>query len=268
MTTIPSITALPTPAPSTADPDNFNTRADALLAALPTMVTEENLAIAAMNTVATEVAANATTADTAADAAVGVTTLVRNASDSLAISSGAKNLTGLNSPSAATFANGDEVYLIRRGDRTERMWGEVSSANMAAGTMTVTVASGNLYGSGTHTDWVVIHSSFVDVEFRPPQTLTSGATVTPDFAFENHTLTAAHNFALATPTNLKSGKSGIITIKQDATGSRTWTPSSAWKFPGGAPALSTAANAADLLAYYVEDDSTPIIRAVLSKAFS
>lgn len=53
-----TITALPTP-PTRSDPANFSTRADALMTALPTFVTETN-------TVASEVAANATTATTQA----------------------------------------------------------------------------------------------------------------------------------------------------------------------------------------------------------
>lgn len=61
------ITALPTP-PSTNDPANFNTRADAFLGQMPTFVTEANA-------VATEVAANAAqvTADKASAAASAAT---------------------------------------------------------------------------------------------------------------------------------------------------------------------------------------------------
>ena len=60
MTTIPTITALPTP-PSTDDPANFSTRADAFLGALQSpFVTEANAMAGAMNTVAGEVAADAT----------------------------------------------------------------------------------------------------------------------------------------------------------------------------------------------------------------
>ena len=42
-------------------------------------------------------------------------------------------------------------------------------------------------------------------------------------------------------------------ITQDGTGSRTLAYGSNWKFPGGtAPTLTTAANAVDVVAYYVE----------------
>lgn len=100
-----------------------------------------------------------------------------------------------------------------------------------------------------------------------PVALTSGATITPDGdnGF-NFTLTLAHNATLANPSNFDVGRSGIIVITQDGTGSRTLAYGSNWKFPGGAPVLSTAAGAVDVLAYYVVTSS--IIVATLTKAYS
>jgi len=66
------LTALPTPAPSRADPANFSTRADALLTALPGLVTEINAELptiqlaAANGTAAATAAANAATSAAAA----------------------------------------------------------------------------------------------------------------------------------------------------------------------------------------------------------
>lgn len=84
--------------------------------------------------------------------------------------------------------------------------------------------------------------------------LTDGATITPDFAVANNfSLTIGGNRTLANPTNLTAGQSGIITITQDATGSRTLAYGSYWKFAAGtAPTLTTTASAVDVLAYYVE----------------
>lgn len=60
------------------------------------------------------------------------------------------------------------------------------------------------------------------------------------------------NMTLATPTNQKSGQSGVICLQQDGTGNRTINFSSAWKFPFGiTPSLSTGANEIDLLFYMV-----------------
>lgn len=96
--------------------------------------------------------------------------------------------------------------------------------------------------------------------------LTSGATITPDGnnGF-NFTLTLAHNATLANPSNFKDGQSGIIVITQDGTGSRTLAYGTNWKFPGGAPVLSTAAGAVDLIAYAVVGST---IYATLTKAYS
>jgi len=68
MTITQTITALPA-APSRSDPANFNTRADALLGALPGMVTELNTANGQLNSTADDVAQDAADAQNAADTA-------------------------------------------------------------------------------------------------------------------------------------------------------------------------------------------------------
>ena len=100
-------------------------------------------------------------------------------------------------------------------------------------------------------------------------TLTSGSTVTPDFADSNNfTLTLGTNVSLANPTNLVAGQSGSIFLVQDGTGNRTITFSGTyWDFAGGtAPTLSTAASAVDRLDYIVR--STTSIHAVVTLAYS
>jgi hypothetical protein len=84
--------------------------------------------------------------------------------------------------------------------------------------------------------------------------LTSAATITPDFnASSNFSVTLGVSATLANPSNLTAGQSGIITITQDGTGSRTLAYGTYWKFPSGtAPTLTTTANAVDILVYYVE----------------
>lgn len=102
------------------------------------------------------------------------------------------------------------------------------------------------------------------------QTLTDGATITPDFgAGLNFKVTLGGNRTLANPTNAKDGQSGIIRVTQDGTGSRTLAYGSNWRFPGGAAAggvLSTAAGSVDQIAYIV--GSSGLIYATLSKAFA
>ncbi len=99
-------------------------------------------------------------------------------------------------------------------------------------------------------------------------TLTSGATVTPDFAASNnYTLTLDQNLTIANPTNLTAGQSGSIFLVQDGTGSRTAAWGSYWDFAGGtAPTLTTAASSVDRVDYVVR--TTTSIHAVATLAYS
>jgi hypothetical protein len=80
-------------------------------------------------------------------------------------------------------------------------------------------------------------------------------------------VTLAGNRTLDNPTNLVDGQSLLFRVKQDAGGSKTLSYGSKYKFPGGAPALSTAANALDVIScQYDATDDTLIC--VLQKAFA
>ncbi|MBS7699154.1 MULTISPECIES: hypothetical protein [unclassified Chelatococcus] len=94
--------------------------------------------------------------------------------------------------------------------------------------------------------------------------LTDGATIAMNMnAGINFSVTLGGNRTLANPTNQAAGKSGMIIVKQDGTGSRTLSFGSNWIFAGGAPSLSTAANAVDFISYFVEASGT--IRAAFVK---
>lgn len=99
-------------------------------------------------------------------------------------------------------------------------------------------------------------------------TLTSGSTVTPNFADSNNfTLTLGTNVTLANPSNLTAGQSGSLFLVQDSTGSRTVTWGSYWDWAGGtAPTLTTTANAVDRVDYIVR--TTGSIHAVATLAYS
>lgn len=90
-----------------------------------------------------------------------------------------------------------------------------------------------------------------------PVTLTSSSSITPDFSQGNNfAVTLGTSTTLNNPLNLTAGQSGIIVITQDATGSRTMSFGSAFKFASGtAPTLTTTPNAVDILALYVESSS-------------
>jgi len=93
VTTPPTIAALPTP-PQTSDPSNFDTRADAFMTALPTLVTETNAASANVYANAVDAAASATAANT----------------DKL--SAAASAAAAAASAGAATWANTGATYAI------------------------------------------------------------------------------------------------------------------------------------------------------------
>lgn len=99
-------------------------------------------------------------------------------------------------------------------------------------------------------------------------TLTSGATVTPDFAASNnYTLTLDQNLTIDNPTNLTAGQSGSIFLVQDATGSRTAAWGTYWDFAGGtAPTLTTTASAVDRVDYVVRSSTS--IHAVATLNYS
>ena len=99
-------------------------------------------------------------------------------------------------------------------------------------------------------------------------TLTSGATVTPDFAAAtNYSLSLDQNLTIANPTNLTAGQSGSIFLVQDGTGSRTAAWGSYWDFAAGtAPTLTTAASAVDRIDYVVRSSTS--IHAVATLNYS
>jgi hypothetical protein len=81
--------------------------------------------------------------------------------------------------------------------------------------------------------------------------LTYGTNITVDCdagVYHTVTLTGNTDFFL---TNLSTGQSISLIVKQDGTGNKTATfstaTSTAVKFPGGAVTLSTAANAVDII---------------------
>lgn len=99
-----------------------------------------------------------------------------------------------------------------------------------------------------------VAQSFTAAQRGSYVTLTDAATVAIDLSLGNHyQVVLGGNRVIGAPTNVVAGQSGVIRLVQDATGSRTASWNSAFKFPGGtAPTLTTAANSVDLVAYHVE----------------
>ena len=107
-------------------------------------------------------------------------------------------------------------------------------------------------------------------KYREKQSaLTSSTTIAVDAANSPvHTVTLAHNTQFAI-SNLGTGQTITLIIRQDGTGSRTATfseaDSTAIKFAGGSKTLSTAASAIDVVTIY--NDGTDMI-ANLAKAYA
>lgn len=144
---------------------------------------------------------------------------------------------------------------------------EVDAAVAGGGGSGLTAAADTEVWTGTSTSKGITPKALFDA--AKFQTLTDGATITPDFgAGLNFKVTLGGNRTLANPINAKDGQSGVIRVIQDGTGSRTLAYGSNWRFPGGTSTavLSTTANAIDIIAYTVGEGG--LIYAVLNKAFA
>lgn len=225
-----AITPLPTP-PSRDDPTNFATRADAFLAALPDFATEAN-------SLATDVnadAATASAAETAATAAAAAATAAANVTKWI---------------SGTTYTEGAVVwspitYLSYRrkstGGGTTDPSADSTNWAQAAGTGDVTLA-----GAQTLTNKTIEAGTFTNGYTEEVATANTSTAYTIDLAngsVQILTLTGNCTFTFPTAT---AGKSFIMLLKQDATGSRTVTWPAAVKWPSGtAPTITSTASKLD-----------------------
>lgn len=158
----------------------------------------------------------------------------------------------------AGVANGDIVtYVIEDGADFEIGIGTYTSVGptLSRDTVRLSKIGGtagaskiNLSGSAV----VYIAPSQEDIT-EVIQTLTDGVTINWSMANSRMAqVTLGGNRTMAAPTNMLPG-SAILFVKQDATGGRTLTWNSAFKWPGGvAPALSSAANAVDVFSFVLD----------------
>lgn len=207
----PTVDVLPTAPDRNNDaPDDFVANVSAWYAAWPTYRVQM-IALSAnvyANAQAAEAAGTAAVAAQAAAEAAEFTILqavglMRRVSTNLTVDAGAKDVTGLDSPSVAAFEDGMEVALIATGDAETLQWGVVSLANMPAGTMRVTVAAGDFAGTGPLADWIVVPRWAVGLLAATPAEIRAGLTktkgVTPkDLKDANAAVALAHG-ATITP---------------------------------------------------------------------
>jgi hypothetical protein len=107
-------------------------------------------------------------------------------------------------------------------------------------------------------------NTFTRSQSAAVQAVAYAATITLDLTAGNDAaVTLTGNATLANPSAMTPGTSGHIAITQDTTGGRTMGYGSYWKFgSNGTPTLSTAANAEDVLVYWVRD-ATHIIASIV-----
>ena len=172
----------------------------------------------------------------------------------------------------------DKLYVKESGSLVSTQADVSTKANIASPTFTGTVtipAGASIADIGTtiqafdaDTAKTDVAQTFTAAQRSTITTLTSGATVTPDFAASNnYTLTLGQNLTIANPTNLTAGQSGSIFLVQDGTGSRTAAWGSYWDFAGGPPpVLTTTAAGIDRVDYIVRSSSS--IHAVATLAYS
>lgn len=127
-----------------------------------------------------------------------------------------------------------------------------------------TAAQGSLAATALQPSFLDTAQTWTKGQRGEVTTLSDAATIAIDFADSNNfTVTLGGNRVLGNPSNAVAGQSGAIAISQGVSGGRALTYSSNWKFSGGgAPVLTTAANAVDVLMYYVVS-STFIVATLL-----
>lgn len=136
------ITALPAP-PTRSDATNFNARADAFLAALPTFANEANTLASEVNGYASNAAASAATATNAPGTSATSTT-------SLAIGTGSKSLTV---QTAKAFVVGQWVTVTNTATPANWMHGQITAYTSGTGALVVNVSA--VGGSGTYAAWTI-----------------------------------------------------------------------------------------------------------------
>lgn len=134
------ISVLPTP-PTTADPANFDSRADAFLGALPTFQSEANLLSAELNAINNLVAGTYATSTT-----------------SLSVGTGTKTPTV---QTGKAFIQGMPITMYQTTNTANYMSGTVTSYVSGTGVLTLSIATSG--GSGTYTNWTIVSTAPVVV---------------------------------------------------------------------------------------------------------
>jgi hypothetical protein len=157
------------------------------------------------------------------------------------------------SSATLTIANGktltasNSITLAGTDGKTLTVSNNLTLAGTDSTTMTFPATSDTVAGLGTV-------QTFTKAQRGAYTSLTDGATITPDFTASNQfNLTIGGNRTLGAPSTAVAGQTGVIYIRQDATGSRTLAYAWPYVWPNGATGtLSTAGCSLDQLVYDIQ----------------
>jgi hypothetical protein len=148
----------------------------------------------------------------------------------------------------------------------------------ADGTFTGTITMASLTGNrswtfpnstGTMTSLATVVSTantFTAAQRGAFSTLTDASTIAMDASLaNNYSVVLGGNRTLGVPTNMVAGQTGVISVRQDITGTRTLAYAWPWIFPGGtAPTLSTGKLVLDQLYYCINSYSTATVTVTIA----
>lgn len=174
-------------------------------------------------------------------------------------------------PAAATPFGGTELFPIVQGGVNRsvnftNLLSQVAPGANVSSALQAAIATGANVQAGTSSTNLVVPSALAGS--AAVQTLTDGATINWDVsAGYNAKVTLGGNRTMAAPTNVQAGMTYVLEVIQDATGSRTvtWNSAFRWGTPG-TPTLTTTANKTDLVVCFAAD-ATPTLLCSISLGF-
>lgn len=173
--------------------------------------------------------------------------------------------------SATTGYGGDSTHLYGVIGGTASFTSTATTFNIPTGATYqingTQIAASNLSNGTTGSGSIVLATTpTLTAPIVPFGTLTDAATVAIDLSVaSNFNLTLGGSRTLGVPTNPAAGQSGVITVRQDITGSRTLAYAWPYQFVGGvAPTLSTGKLVMDQLMYIVNSYATSTVTVTIA----
>lgn len=272
-----ALTPLPSPPPSTSDPNNFETRMDALLAALVALVNEWNADIVTQNAAQSSALASL-------NALIAAAGFSGTSTTSNTVGTGSKTFT---TQTGKAWVVGTRLVVVDDAAPTANyMSGIVTAYNSGTGTLTATMDFSA--GSGTKTAWTIslsgqpgvtiakasaseIRDGDEDTKFVTAKGLMDAVAFVPISAGGSYTLdlstginfaiTLTSNMTFAVPSNLEDGASGVLTFLQPGSGGTynyTLAFNASIRKPGSAPTMPTGIGAQARFGYVVRGSTFEI----------